>query len=135
MGWCARQGGEGPGPFECTFWRFLVTIPRFVLPFASLVLAGFATGASAADAALVAKGKGVFDGAKPACKVCHNANRNPLDNYGARGTVAEVKAWLRTPKEMLAKNGKKGPKPTFGPDKISDPDLEALAAYLVSLKK
>ena len=36
---------------------------------------------------------------------------------------------------MLAKTGKPGSKPTFGPDKISDEDLDALAAYLVSLKK
>ena len=112
-----------------------MTIARFALLATTLVLPGLATGASASDAALVAKGKAVFDGAKPACKVCHNANKNPLDNYGAKGSVAEVKAWLRTPKEMLDKNGKKGTKPTFGPDKISDADLEALAAYLVSLKK
>ncbi len=112
-----------------------MTIARFALLATTLVLPGFATGASASDAALVEKGKAVFEGAKPACKVCHNAKKNALDNYGAKGSAAEVKAWLRTPKEMLDKTGKKGPKPTFGPDKISDPDLDALAAYLVSLKK
>lgn len=112
-----------------------MTIARLALLATTFVLPGFATGVSASDAALVARGKAVFEGAKPACKVCHNANKNALDNYGAKGSAAEVKAWLRTPKEMLDKTGKKGPKPTFGPDKISDTDLDALAAYLVSLKK
>jgi mono/diheme cytochrome c family protein len=90
---------------------------------------------AAADAALVAKGKVVFDGTKPACKTCHNEKRNALDNYGASGSAADVKAWLRTPKQMLEKTGRKGPKPAFGADKISDADLEALTAYLLSLKK
>jgi mono/diheme cytochrome c family protein len=108
---------------------------RSALLAATLVLPAFAPAASAADAVLVEKGKAVFDGAKPACKVCHNAKKNPLDDYGAKGSVADVKAWLRTPKAMLDKTGKKGPKPAFGPEKISDADLDALAAYLVSLKK
>ena len=89
----------------------------------------------AADDALIAKGKAVFDGTKPACKTCHNAKKNSLDDYGARGTAEDVKAWLRTPKEMLEKTGKKGPKPSFGPDKITDEDLAALTAYLLSLRK
>lgn len=46
----------------------------------------------------------------------------------------EIKAWLRTPKEMMAKKGKTGTKPTFGPDKISDKDLDDLATYLSTLK-
>jgi mono/diheme cytochrome c family protein len=108
---------------------------RTVALAAALSLFGLASTLSAADAALVEKGKAVFDGAKPACKSCHNEKKNPLDNYGAAGSAADVKAWLRTPKEMLAKAGKKGAKPAFGPDKISDADLDALAAYLLSLKK
>jgi mono/diheme cytochrome c family protein len=101
----------------------------------SCALALAVPASSAADAAKIEKGKAVFDSAKPACKVCHNPTKNPLDNYGARGTAEDVKTWLRTPKVMLDKTGKKGPKPAFGPDKISDPDLDALAAYLMSLKK
>jgi mono/diheme cytochrome c family protein len=108
---------------------------RFALLATTLVLPGFAPAGSAADAAHIEKGKVVFDGAKPACKVCHNPKKNPLDDYGAKGSAADVKAWLRTPKAMLDKTGKKGPKPTFGPEKISDTDLDALAAYLLSLKR
>jgi len=106
-------------------------IRRFAFLVVALTVAGVA---SADDAAMVERGKAVFDSAKPACKTCHNAKKNPLDSYGKTGTAADVKAWLRTPKEMFAKTGKKGAKPTFGPDKISDEDLDALAAYLVSQK-
>jgi mono/diheme cytochrome c family protein len=112
-----------------------VTIARFALLATALALPGLGTVLSAADATPVEKGKAVFDGAKPACKVCHNEKKNALDNYGAKGSADDVKAWLRTPKAMLDKAGKKGPKPAFGPDKISDTDLDALAAYLMSLKK
>jgi mono/diheme cytochrome c family protein len=110
-------------------------IRRLAIITVALAVSGVASIAGAADAAQIAKGKAVFENAKPACKACHNDKKNPLDNFGATGTVADVKAWLRTPKEMLAKTGKPGSKPTFGPDKISDADLDALAAYLVSLKK
>jgi mono/diheme cytochrome c family protein len=97
---------------------------------AAAVLA-FSVPARAGDAAA---GKAVFENAKPACKSCHNANRNPLDKVGARNTPEEIKAWLRTPKEMMAKKGKTGVKPTFGPDKISDKDMDDLVAYLSTLK-
>ena len=110
-------------------------IRRFAILAAAFAVAGVASVASADDAAMIEKGKAVFESAKPPCKTCHNEKKNSLDNYGATGTAENVKAWLRTPKEMFAKTGKKGAKPTFGPDKISDEDLDALAAYVASLKK
>jgi cytochrome c553 len=86
------------------------------------------------DAEMIEKGKAVFDAAKPDCKACHNEKKNPLDSYGASGTAEDAKAWLRTPKEMFEKTGKKGMMPAYSDKKISDEDLEALTAYLVSLK-
>jgi cytochrome c553 len=91
--------------------------------------------ALAEDAAMIEKGKAVFDAAKPACKACHNEKKNPLDNFGAAGTAEEAKAWLRTPKEMFKKTGKKGMMPVYSEKKLSDEDLDALAAYLTSLKQ
>jgi cytochrome c553 len=98
---------------------------------AALCCAGVA---SAEDAATIEKGKAVFEAAKPACKACHNEKKNPLDNYGATGTAENAKAWLRTPKEMFKKTGKKGMMPTYSEKKISDEDLDALTQYLASLK-
>jgi mono/diheme cytochrome c family protein len=97
----------------------------------ALLCAGMAT---AQDAAMIEKGKAVFDSAKPACKACHNEKKNSLDNFGASGTADEVKAWVRTPKEQFTKTGKKGMMPIYSEKKISDEDLDALAAYLASLK-
>ncbi len=100
---------------------------------ASLTVAvlAFAAPARAGDAAA---GKKVFETAKPSCKACHTDAKNSLAKVGAQNTPDEIKAWLRTPKEMMAKKGKTGTKPTFGPDKISDKDLDDLATYLSTLK-
>jgi len=98
---------------------------------AALLCAGMAV---AQDAAMIEKGKAVFDSAKPACKACHNESKAPLDKYGATGTAEDAKAWLRTPKEMFTKTGKTGLMPAYNDKKISDEDLDALAAYLMSMK-
>lgn len=97
----------------------------------ALLCAGVAV---ADDAAVIEKGKAVYDAAKPACKACHNAKKSPLDNYGVSATAEDTKAWLRTPKEMFKKTGKKGTMPAYTDKMISDEDLEALTAYLLSLK-
>ena len=87
------------------------------------------------EATIEEKGKAVFDAAKPACKACHNEKKNPLDNYGAAGNAEDAKAWLRTPKEMFTKTGKKGMMPAYSEKKMSDEDLDALTHYLLSLKQ
>lgn len=98
--------------------------------------------ALAQDAAAVSKGKQVYDSAAPKCKVCHSVAgegnaKGSLDGIGAKLKAEEIGAWLRTPKEMAAK-AKADRKPVMLPytkDKLSDADLEALTAYLLSLKK
>jgi len=99
-----------------------------------LVAAAFAFAASSAMAADAAAGKVVFEGAKPACKSCHTDAKNPLAKAGAENTPEELKAWVRTPKDMITKKGKKGMMPAYGPDKITDADLEALVAYMATMK-
>ena len=91
----------------------------------------FAGSALAGDAAA---GKAVFDAAKPACKTCHTDAKNPLAKAGAENKPDELKAWVRTPKDMIAKKGKKGTMPAYGADKISDADLDNLVAYLGTMK-
>jgi mono/diheme cytochrome c family protein len=108
---------------------------RMLVLSAAVLALGFAGVTSAQDAAKIEKGKAAFDAAKPACKACHNEKKNSLDNFGATGTADDVKAWVRTPKEQFTKTGKKGMMPAFPAAKISDEDLDALAAYLMSLKK
>jgi len=108
---------------------------RLTVLLAVAVALGFAGVVAADDAAMIEKGKAVYENAKPACKACHNEKKNPLDNYGATANAENAKAWIRNPKEMFVKTGKKGMMPAYAESKISDEDLNALAAYLASLKK
>ena len=108
---------------------------------AALALA-FGGAARAQDAAKVEKGKQVYDAAAPKCKVCHaiggvgNA-KGALDGVGAKLKADEIKAWMRTPKEMTekAKATRKPFMPVYPKEKLSDEDLEALTAYMLTLKK
>ena len=87
-------------------------IRRLIVVGAAALALGLGTGAMAQDAAKIEKGKKVYAEAKP-------------------------KAWLRTPKEMAAKAKaeRKPPMPAYPAEKLSDEDLDALTAYLLSLKK
>lgn len=98
-----------------------------------------ATPALAQDAA---KGRQVYDSAAPKCKVCHSIAgegnaKGSLDGVGGKLKADEIKAWLRTPKEMTekAKADRKPPMPAYPKEKLSDADMDALSAYLLSLKK
>jgi len=104
---------------------------RFLVLAVAVLAVSFAASTFAADAAA---GKAIYDGARPACKGCHTDVKNPLAKAGAENTVDELKAWMRTPKDMIAKKGKKGIMPAYGGDKISDADLENLVAYMATLK-
>jgi mono/diheme cytochrome c family protein len=81
-----------------------------------------------------AAGKTVYDSAKPACKGCHTDTKFPLAKVGAAYKEDELKAWVRTPKDMFTKHGKKGVMPAYPAEKISDADLANLVAYLASMK-
>jgi mono/diheme cytochrome c family protein len=90
----------------------------------------------------VAKGKQVYDSATPKCKVCHSIAgegnaKGSLDGVGAKLKAEDIKAWMRTPKEMTvkAKADRKPPMPAYSKEKLSDADLENLTAYMLSLKK
>jgi cytochrome c553 len=99
----------------------------------ALCLAGIAVAQEEAEP--IEKGKAIYEAARPKCTMCHTETKNPLDNYGAAGTAEDAKAWIRTPKEMFEKTGKKGMMPAYNDKKISDEDLDALALYLTSLKQ
>jgi mono/diheme cytochrome c family protein len=124
-----------------------VTIPAvlevYMKGLVALAVLALATPAvlPAADAA-VEKGKAVYEGAMPKCKTCHSVGgvgnpKGALEDAAGKLKADEVKAWVRTPKEMTEKTkaARKPMMPTYGPDKISDADLDALTAYILSLKK
>ena len=98
--------------------------------------------ALAQDAAKIDKGKKIYETATPKCKVCHAVGaegnaKGSLDGVGSKLSADEIKAWMRTPKEMTEKTkaARKPAMPAYSQEKLSDEDLDALTAYMQSLKK
>ncbi len=94
--------------------------------------------AAAPDPALVEKGQTLFT--QNRCTLCHSVAgkgnpKGPLDSIGEKHTAAEFRQWLTEPAEMAKKANatRKPPMPSFA--KLPAADLDALVAYLGSLKK
>jgi mono/diheme cytochrome c family protein len=103
-----------------------------------LALLAFSAGAFAQDAK-VEKGAKVYADQK--CSVCHSIAgkgnaKGPLDDVGSKLTAAEIHDWIVKPVEMTAKT-KAARKPPMPAKYASLPkeDLDALVAYMASLKK
>ena len=106
---------------------------------AAVVVSAFAVGtASAQDAKLIAKGQQVYDAQK--CGVCHSIGdkgnkKGPLDGVGSKLTEAEIRDWMVKPLEMHKKM-KAERKPFMKAyDKLPKDELDAVVAYMMSLKK
>jgi mono/diheme cytochrome c family protein len=89
------------------------------------------------DAAKIEAGKKVYDTQK--CAACHmiagkGSKLSVLDGVGTRLSAADIKLWITEPATMEAKLTTK-PKIKMKAYKMSEPDLDALIAYMVSLKK
>ena len=85
-----------------------------------------------------AKGKAVYDAQK--CSMCHaiagaGGKTSALDGVGKKLSADDIRAWIVTPKDMEKKTSstKKPPMPDRYA-KLPAADLDALVAYMVSLK-
>jgi mono/diheme cytochrome c family protein len=96
--------------------------------------------AQAPDPAKVAAGLKAFTTQK--CATCHaiagKGNKSsPLDGVGAKLSQADIHAWLTDPASMEAKLAKK-PAMSMASwmktHKLKDADVDALTAYMMSLK-
>ena len=113
---------------------------RLLIGMMSVVaLAAFAGIASAQDAAKIAKGEKVYTDQK--CSLCHSVAgkgnaKGALDDVGSKLKADEIHDWIVKPVEMTAK-AKADRKPPMPAKYASLPkdDLDALVAYLSSLKK
>jgi mono/diheme cytochrome c family protein len=110
----------------------------FIVVMSAAALLAFAGGAWAQDAK-AEKGKAVFADQK--CAMCHSIDgkgnaKGPLDGIGSKLTPAEIRQWITEPAAMAAK-AKADRKPAMPAKYASLPkdDLDALVAYLSSLKK
>ena len=105
------------------------------ITFFTVVLCLFATFASAQD---VARGKQVFTESK--CSVCHSVadqgnKKGPLDGIASKLTAADMRAWITTAPEMAAKAKADRKPPMKAYPDLPKEDLDALVAYLQTLKK
>ena len=84
------------------------------------------------DEARVNRGAEVYRAQK--CQACHSSagvgnKRYPLDGVGSKLKEADIRKWIVAPRDMNPKVSKRAY------DKLPAADLEALVAYLASLRK
>ena len=104
-----------------------------ILVAAALVLV--ANVASAQDK--VARGAAVY--AEQKCQLCHSVAgkgnaKGSLDAVGTKLSAADLKAWVVDAKGMTAKT-KATRKPDMKSYTLPDADVDALVAYMLTLKK
>jgi mono/diheme cytochrome c family protein len=94
--------------------------------------------ALAQDKALIDRGAKVYADQK--CSICHSIAgkgnaKGALDDVGSRLKTDEIREWIVSPAEMTKKMKaeRKPPMKTF--PNLPREDLDALVAYMVSLKK
>lgn len=106
------------------------------LAVAGAFVVGTSVGAAAQDAA-VKKGEELFTSEK--CTLCHAVagkgnKKYPLDGMGAKLTAADIREWLTNPDAMQAKKADKPLMKMKSFKTLSAEDLDALVAYVGSLK-
>jgi mono/diheme cytochrome c family protein len=92
---------------------------------------------SAQDAAKIARGQQVYVAQK--CAICHSIagkgnGKGALDGVGAKLSADEIRQWIVAAPQMQEKT-KATRKPVMKAYELPKDDLEALVAYMQSLKK
>ena len=84
------------------------------------------------------KGAAVYAAQK--CSVCHSIDgkgqaKGPLDGVGTKLTADEIREWIVNPAEMSKKHNATRKPPMKANPNLPKEDLDALVAYMASLKK
>ena len=74
------------------------------------------------------------------CSVCHSIDgkgnaKGPLDSVGVKLSADDVREWIVHPAEMTKKTKAERKPPMRAYPNLSKEDLDALVAYMLSLKK
>jgi len=93
---------------------------------------------SAQGNAQIERGMKVYTDQK--CAVCHSIAgqgnaKGALDDVGSRLTPDEIRAWLVNPAEMTKKTKAERKPPMRAYPNLAKEDVDALVAYILSLKK
>jgi predicted CxxxxCH...CXXCH cytochrome family protein len=102
-----------------------------------LAIVCFFSAASAAAQATAAQGEKVFAAQK--CGMCHSIDgkgnaKGPLDEAVGKLSAADIRAWITDANAMTAKT-KATRKPAMKQFALPKDDVDALVAYLSSIKK
>jgi mono/diheme cytochrome c family protein len=94
--------------------------------------------AFAQNEALIKQGAEVYT--KQKCQICHSVDgkgnaKGPLDGVGSKYTADEIREWLVNPAAMAEKHKPARTMKPAHPAKLAKEDLDALVAYMQSLKK
>jgi mono/diheme cytochrome c family protein len=92
---------------------------------------------SAQDAKQIERGTKLYADKK--CGNCHSIagkgnKKGPLDEVGSKLSADEIREWMVNPAEMTKKT-KSTRKPVMKPTNVGKEDLDAVVAYMLSLKK
>ena len=101
-----------------------------------IVCVGLASAAAAQDAK-VANGEKLYVDQK--CAVCHSIGgkgnkKGPLDSVASKLKAEEIRKWIVDAKGMTTKT-KAARKPVMRAYKLPKEDVDALVAYMMTLKK
>lgn len=111
---------------------------RLVLGLAAAAIFVLSGTAFAQDKALVEKGMKTYEAQK--CSICHSiagkgSAKGPLDGVGSKLKADEIRQWLVNPKEMATKAKATRMPAMKAYTTLPKEDLDALVAYMLSLKK
>jgi mono/diheme cytochrome c family protein len=126
----------GPWLVREAIWEMAM---RRMTLFATLALAfvpGFSSSAGAQSP--VERGEKVYAAEK--CSVCHSIGgqgntRGPLDGVGSNLSAEEIRQWIVAAPDMTAKTKATRKPPMRSYPNLPKDDVEALVAYMLSLKK
>lgn len=90
------------------------------------------------DKTLIDRGMKVY--AEQKCSVCHSIDgkgnaKGPLDSVGLKLSADEIREWIVHPAEMTKKTKAERKPAMRAYPKLPKEDLDALVAYMLSLKK
>jgi len=118
--------------------KLVITGGLFMAALTAALVADTPSGARAQDAALIAKGQQVYEAQK--CSVCHaiagkGGKQNPLDGVGSKLSADETRLWITDPTAAAKKANSTKKPPMPNKYKLPPAELDALVAYMQSLKK
>jgi cytochrome c2 len=102
------------------------------------VAAALAVASASAQDTRVERGKAVY--AEQKCKLCHSIvgqgnAKGPLDGVGSKYSEDDLRAWIVNPKKMTEKTKSTRQPVMKAYPNMAPPDVDALVAYMQTLKK